>query len=55
MLLITSVVLTELSSVNLYDSMTLEQLEKEHEMVKRMFEGPFQKIKERLAKEENKA
>lgn len=38
-----------------YESMTLEQLTKEYELIKRMFEGPFQNIKARLEKEENKA
>ena len=38
-----------------YESMTLEQLTKEYELIKRMFEGPFQNIKARLGKEENKA
>ena len=38
-----------------YESMTLEQLTKEYNLIKRMFEGPFQNIKARLEKEENKA
>lgn len=38
-----------------YESMTLEQLTKEYELIKRMFEGPFQNIKARLEKDENKA
>ena len=38
-----------------YDSMNLEQLTKEFESIKRVYEGAFQNIKARLEKEENKA
>ena len=38
-----------------YDTMTLEQLTKEYESIKRIYEGAFQNIKARLEKEENKA
>ena len=38
-----------------YDSMNLDQLTKEFESIKRVYEGVFQNIKSRLEKEENKA
>ena len=37
-----------------YSSMPLEQLSGEYESIKRIYEGPFQKIKDRVSKEENK-